>query len=367
MTVPDNALAIIDATNAEVLAPESAPAALTVQQTEQLERCQTHLQRLGKSIAARENGLIYLYIEAGFYLLKSHEIHRCPTVGHRSDGTFQTDDGGFRAWLERPEIGLSKSVAYRYMQGAKNCGLTADSHIINLQAIKDTRKLNGQTLTALCRKPVDKDDKQAEVHDVTDEEQAALDEEERNERWEAIAGQLHQYGIEADEWAKLGTDRRAGLYDVLTELVKRIKPSLRKGKPAPAVPALPDKAQAEKPHPWRVGQREGQTRWQIKKAPGWGVVHEVDSIEQAATWLSGHGTDLATVDVLTVAPWPTLAAHLEANPAKPAAVPEPDGGPPLHAGRHRARPVVVGMDRFPGSRHAQDLHRGNEGCPRSPW
>ncbi len=314
----DQSPAIIDATDATVLAPEAALAALTIQQTEQLERCQTHLHRLGKSIAARENGLIYLYIEAGFYLLKAQEVHRCLTVRHRSDGQFQiSDDGGFRTWLEAPEIGYSRPTAYRYMQGAKNCGLTADSHIINLQAIKDTRKLNGQTLTALCRKPVDKDDKQAEIHEVTDEEQAKLDEEERNERWQAIAAQLHDYGIEADEWAKLDTDRRAGLYDVLTELAKRIKPSLRKGRPAPTVPALPEKAPEEKPHLWRVGQRTGQTRWQIKKAPGWGVVHEVDSPEQAARWLAGHGVDLGTVDVLTVAPWTSLAEHLKASTAAP--------------------------------------------------
>ena len=232
-------------------------------------------------------------------------------------------EGGFRTWLEKPEINLPKSSAYRYMQGAKNCGLTADSHIINLQAIKDTRKLNGQTLTALCRKPVDKTEQQAEIHEVSDEEQAKLDEEERNERWQAIAAQLHDYGIEADEWAKLDTDRRAGLYDVLTELAKRIKPSLRKGKPVPAVPALVAPAPEPKPHLWRVGQRTGQTRWQIKKSPNWGVVHEVDSPEQAATYLAGHGVDLSTVDVLTVAPWPSLAAHLEAQPAEP----EPDGDP----------------------------------------
>lgn len=66
----------IDAIDAELLAPVATPAALTIQQTEQLERCSHHLVRLNKLISGRELHLVYLYVEAGFYLLKAHAIHR---------------------------------------------------------------------------------------------------------------------------------------------------------------------------------------------------------------------------------------------------------------------------------------------------
>ena len=64
---------------------------------------------------------------------------------------------------------------------------------------------------------------------------------------------------------------------------------------------------------WRVGQRTGQSRWQVKRGPGWGVAHECDSLHEAAAWLTAQGVDLLLVDVCSAWPWRPLADHLAAN------------------------------------------------------
>ena len=64
---------------------------------------------------------------------------------------------------------------------------------------------------------------------------------------------------------------------------------------------------------WRVGQRTGQSRWQVKRAPGWDVAHECDSLHEAAAWLTAQGVDLQFVDVLLGWPWRTLSDHMAAS------------------------------------------------------
>ena len=242
MASNSKSLTVIDATDAVVLSAETPAPILSAKQTEELDKCEFHLHRLGPRIAAREVDLIYLYVEAGWWLMRAQAIHRVsdrPTDG--ATGRFVAANGdhdtGFQGWLKQQPEQLSRDKAYRWIQGARNCGLTPESNILALNTLKEEKKLHGKTLDALCRKPVDKEDRQAELHELTDEERAAEEEAERIQRWETLAAQLHNYGIEADEWAKLDLDRRAGLYDVLSELTKRIKPSLRKPKRVPALPA----------------------------------------------------------------------------------------------------------------------------------
>jgi len=50
--------------------------------------------------------------------------------------------------------------------------------------------------------------------------------------------------------------------------------------------------------------------WQIKEAPGWRVAHQVNTLEEAATWLHVRGVDIAGVAVLTAWPWLNLAEHV---------------------------------------------------------
>lgn len=50
--------------------------------------------------------------------------------------------------------------------------------------------------------------------------------------------------------------------------------------------------------------------WQIKEAPGWRVAHQVNTLEEAVTWLQARGADIAGVAVLTASPWLSLAEHV---------------------------------------------------------
>ena len=62
---------------------------------------------------------------------------------------------------------------------------------------------------------------------------------------------------------------------------------------------------------YRIGKRVGQSLWQIKQAPGWRVAHECATLQEAATWLTAQGVDIATIDVLTNCyPWKSLAEHV---------------------------------------------------------
>ena len=239
-TDSSKSLTVIDATDAVVLAPEVSALVMDERQAEELEKCQHHLGRLGKLIVNREVDLVYLYVEAGWWLMRARETHRCCHGGNNGEGgRFTTVENagerGFLKWLEQQERPIPQRTAYRWMQGAENAGLTTDSTILAIQTLREEKKLHGHTLGDICRKPVDKENRDAELHELSDEEQAAEEEAERIQRWETLAVQLHSYGIEADEWAKLDLERRAGLYDVLAELTKRIKPSLRKPKRVPAL------------------------------------------------------------------------------------------------------------------------------------
>ena len=64
---------------------------------------------------------------------------------------------------------------------------------------------------------------------------------------------------------------------------------------------------------WRVGQRTGQKLWQVKRAPGWRVVHQCDSLHAAAEYLVGHGVALASVVVVTAHPWRPLSDFCASN------------------------------------------------------
>ena len=225
----DQSLAVIDATDAQVLPPEASPFVLTERQADELEKCGFHLLAIGRKIAVREIDLIYHYVEAGWWLMRAQEVHRCAVTAQRQDGTFaQQENSGFTRWLEGQNIGVNRRQAYSYIQGARNAGLTPESNILALQTLKAEKKLHGQTLTALCRKPVNKDDQQPDEHVLTDEERLAAENAERIERWNLLGEQLVTYGLEQEDWSHLELERRKALYDLVTELARRVRPSIKK-------------------------------------------------------------------------------------------------------------------------------------------
>lgn len=79
---------------------------------------------------------------------------------------------------------------------------------------------------------------------------------------------------------------------------------------------------------WRVGRRSGQSRWQVKCAPGWRVAHECDTLAEAAAWLVAQGIDIAGVPVCSLSyPWPMLNAYVMTERIGPA-------GSALNGGQH---------------------------------
>ncbi len=65
---------------------------------------------------------------------------------------------------------------------------------------------------------------------------------------------------------------------------------------------------------YRVGKRVGQDRWQVKQAPGWRVVHQCDTLSEAATWLIGLGVDIRLVPVLEGWPRKMLGEYIAELP-----------------------------------------------------
>lgn len=68
----------------------------------------------------------------------------CDTVSQGSTGRFESAENGFGKWLESQQHPIDRRRAERYMQGARNCGLTAESNITSLQAIKEEKRLHGR-------------------------------------------------------------------------------------------------------------------------------------------------------------------------------------------------------------------------------
>ena len=66
----------------------------------------------------------------------------------------------------------------------------------------------------------------------------------------------------------------------------------------------------QKAEHWRVGQRVDQSLWQIKQAPGWRVAAQVNTLQEAAAWLTDHGADISQVAVLVGWPRKSLAEHV---------------------------------------------------------
>ncbi|MCX6901710.1 MAG: hypothetical protein NT105_23775 [Verrucomicrobia bacterium] len=58
---------------------------------------------------------------------------------------------------------------------------------------------------------------------------------------------------------------------------------------------------------YRIGKRVGQDRWQIKQGSGsWRVVHQCDTLAEAAKFLTERSVDIRLVPVLQGYPWKTL-------------------------------------------------------------
>ena len=75
-------------------------------------------------------------------------------------------------------------------------------------------------------------------------------------------------------------------------------------RPGPVPAAAPCRRRQDD---WRVGRRVGQSRWQVKRSPGWRVAHECDTLPEAAAWLTAQGADISAVPVLSTYPWPMLS------------------------------------------------------------
>ena len=235
--MPDtHSLAVIDATDATVLPPESAAAELTPEQEKTLGTCEFQLHRLGRRIAAREVDLIYLYVEYGWYLAKAQAVYvtNRATVARLGDGKFDGLPPGFEAWLNKGDVNVPKRTAYRYIQAATNAGLTAESTPEDVKVLRDAAKLAGQTLTALCRKPVNKDNQEAEVHEVTPEEAESERLESLREQYRLSAEFLAQQVIAEQTWAELSPEEIAAFAGFLADAARVVKAGLKKAKELPA-------------------------------------------------------------------------------------------------------------------------------------
>lgn len=69
--------------------------------------------------------------------------------------------------------------------------------------------------------------------------------------------------------------------------------------------------QTDSAEEYRIGKRTGQDRWQIKHGRGsWRVLHECNTLAEAAKWLTDHGVDIRLVPVIDGYPWKMLGQFI---------------------------------------------------------
>jgi len=119
---------------------------------ESLEQIEKGLNEVVDLIERKSVDLLYDLVEAGLFLMKAQASHVCATVAHRSDGQFaESEDGGFRAWLEEKYPRISRRSAYNYINAAKSLGLTIADGRAAIEALRRSKALAGKTASDLYR------------------------------------------------------------------------------------------------------------------------------------------------------------------------------------------------------------------------
>ena len=244
MSAPDLSPAVIvDATGAELLAPEPD---LSPEQCKELQACgQGYLAVCGK-IARKESELIYLYVEAGWWLMRAREAHRVRARGTDGEtGRFVAipdHDRGFAGWLEREHPGCPRRTAYRYIQGASNAGLTPESPLTAVEALRAEQRLKDRRLTDICRRPVDKAPPALPpgadaTEDIAGPERLEMD---REITWWTKTAESLEKRVESKTWMHLPARQRETLADLLAEIARDVRASLKPARalPGPAAKAL---------------------------------------------------------------------------------------------------------------------------------
>lgn len=106
-----------------------------------------------------QNAAIYDRVAIGLCLLKGRELHlqkagRPKNCGNGSTISAKAEgkaDLGFIAWLETKFPGFSTRTARNYMNGARNCGLTADHSLEDVDALRTAQALHDKTAKELYR------------------------------------------------------------------------------------------------------------------------------------------------------------------------------------------------------------------------
>lgn len=189
----DHSPAVIDATDAQIV-----PAQRTISASEfnrEMGKIEADLPLVARRAKTHIEGLVYAIVEYGFLLLRARELHRCATVAHGSEGTFQRDEG-FQGWLEKYAPDISRRTAYNYITSAENAGLTADSDPAEIQILRDRGALADTTPEKLRRKPK-RHEPAAEI--VQGTESAPRDFE---FEWECYQAKVRKF---YEEWAYFGS------------------------------------------------------------------------------------------------------------------------------------------------------------------
>lgn len=119
---------------------------------ESIEEIEEHLTPVLGKVQRKTEDLLYDMVHVGLYLMKAQVAHRCITCDTGSDGKFVgSEDGGFRAWLDAKFPQISRMTAYRYINGAKNCGLAIGDGAEAIETLRSAHALAGKTAGDLYR------------------------------------------------------------------------------------------------------------------------------------------------------------------------------------------------------------------------
>ena len=219
----DQSPAVIDATDAQVF---------TERQSEELDKCQFHLNQLRAKITAKENEVIYLYVEAGWWFLRARAVHRCETVSHRSNGTFdEQQDTGFYRWFDAQKFHFTIRTAQSWMRAAETVGLAVESTILALQTLREEKRLHGKYLKDL--RPPKRHEPAVEIIDKPDPDADAIRESVRLSWMERQEG-LNQFFdgwsratwsnfVENEVWLEVSEQTREDLEAVLYKAYQQMK------------------------------------------------------------------------------------------------------------------------------------------------
>ena len=120
------------------------------------------------------------------------------------------------------------------MRGALNCGLTPESGLDDILALKAAHRLQGTTPERFGRKPVDKTDKQAQFHEVTKGEKDAEQLANLKEAYRLSGQFLHEQVITEQTLALLPSEEISVYAQVLTDAARVANAMVKKTKPVPS-------------------------------------------------------------------------------------------------------------------------------------